>query len=185
MSHEMAAQTPGSEDVISSEEEVRRMEFQELPTPMRKKYPKRPKKGSLKKEQWEGEVSGKMHTDRDALSEIIQRVKAVEQRVLEENTEEVEQDREIPSEAWPDCVKGATKGPKTDLDGNLLLSGKLLGEIEGKRWSVSAQRCWQVYQILQSQIPLSGRDTRCIDCSWCRRKQTNRKRSLRRRRRSC
>lgn len=46
----------------------------------------------LKKEQWGGEVIGNMHTDPDALSEIIQRVRAVKQRVEEKGMEEVEEE---------------------------------------------------------------------------------------------
>lgn len=129
MLHNMAAQTPSRDDVTSSEDEVKTPEYQDLPTPGRQIHPKRSKKVNLKKDQWEGEVCGQMHTDRDALLKIIQRVKAVEQRVLEEDVEEVEADNEISADEWADGVEGAAVEPKTDLAATRLRSGKFVCHI--------------------------------------------------------
>lgn len=69
-------------------------------------------------------MCGEMYADRDALAEIMRRVIAVEQRVLEEDLEEEDQGNETSSDEGTENAEGAEAGPGADSDTMPLRSGK-------------------------------------------------------------
>lgn len=59
---------------------------------MRQKACQRPNIVDLKENQWQGAVVGKVHTNREAMTKLKEKVKELEERIVEEGIERLEEE---------------------------------------------------------------------------------------------
>ncbi|KAL3991241.1 protein NEDD1 [Sarotherodon galilaeus] len=140
---ERVSQEVAAQDLWTSEEETPGPQSQSSPQKEKQKGCQRPNAGDLKENQWQGEVVGKMSTNREAMMKLEEKLKELEEGVLEQRIEALEKDitksirkSQKPREASTLGIEGLAPRFHADLGLRTLCSGRTLGEQRDKRQSI-------------------------------------------------